>query len=151
MDAVVDGTNADDLESHRPGRRALRELGIGTPLAEVGLTKEQIRAVSRAMRLPTWNKAATPCLATRIPYDQRLEAERLSMVDKAESQIRDLGYGVVRVRDHGELARVELGQEDLRHMDFETFRAKVAPRLRELGFQFVALDLQPYRSGPWDG
>lgn len=150
-DTVLDGTNADDLRSHRPGRRALKELGISSPLAEVGLTKEEIREISRMMGLPTWNREANPCLATRIPYGRRLQADRLSMIDRAESHIRDLGYRIVRVRDHGDLARVELGEEELQRMDLESFAARVVPRLRELGFRFVALDLQPYRSGPWDG
>ncbi len=150
-DSVLDGTNADEVDSHRPGRKALEELGISSPLAEVGLTKEEIRELSRMMALPTWNKEASPCLATRIPYGRGLQADRLSVIDRAESHIRDLGYRVVRVRDHGELARVELGEEELRRMDLESFRAGVVPRLRELGFRFVALDLQPYRSGPWDG
>jgi uncharacterized protein len=145
---VCDGTNKDDLGAYRPGRRALEELGVTSPLAETGLTKDDIRELSRSLGLPTWNKEPMPCLATRIPYGEALERSRLSRIDRAEESIRSLGFRVVRVRDGGERAEVEIGEEEIEGADMEELRGKISPRMSELGY--VSFGISPYRRGRWD-
>lgn len=143
--AVVSGANADDAGDHRPGLRAGRELGVVNPLMEAGLTKADIRIASQAMGLPTWDKPAMACLASRVPYGQAITAERLSRIEQAERALRDLGFAQVRVRDYQELARLELPAEDLRRCLDE--RVEVTQRLRQCGYLFVTMDLDGFRSG----
>ena len=150
FDTVMDGTNSDDHGAYRPGLRALAELKVVSPLAQAGLEKADIRRLSKILGLSTWNKEPMPCLATRIPYGQTLESSRLSRIDRAETCLRDLGYRVVRVRDHGDTARIELGKEDLTNLDVNDFQDKVTQRLKDLGYGYVTLDLSPYVSGSWD-
>jgi uncharacterized protein len=142
---VVDGTNAEDLGDHRPGRRAARELGVRSPLEEVGLTKAEIRQLARARGLPNWDAPSDACLASRIPYGTPITAEKLSRIGRAEEVLRELGLGQLRVRDHGEIARIELEPGDLaaglKH------RHRVIQELRSLGYAYVTLDLQGFRSG----
>lgn len=146
--AVVEGSNYDDLGQHRPGLRALRELGIRSPLTEAGLTKAEIRALSREMGLPTWDKPAQACLATRFPYGERLTLEKLERVEKAEEFLRSLGFGQLRVRSHGPLARIEVpGEDRARLLKSAT---PIVARLKELGYTYVTLDLEGYRSGSMD-
>ncbi|MGO8969203.1 MAG: ATP-dependent sacrificial sulfur transferase LarE [Myxococcaceae bacterium] len=145
--AVVDGFNADDRLDHRPGHRAAEEARVHSPLAEAGLTKDEIRALSQAAGLPTWDKPAMPCLASRIPYGTSVTEERLVQVGSAESELRALGLRTFRVRYHGEVARLEVAQEELARFADSGFRAQVNSALLARGFKFVALDLEPFRSG----
>ncbi|MGO9832345.1 MAG: ATP-dependent sacrificial sulfur transferase LarE [Myxococcaceae bacterium] len=145
--AVVDGFNADDRFDHRPGHRAAEEARVHSPLAEAGLTKEEIRALSQAAGLPTWDKPAMPCLASRIPYGTPVTEERLAQVGSAESELRALGLRTFRVRYHGEVARLEVAAEELARFADAAFRERVNSALLARGFKFVALDLEPFRSG----
>jgi len=145
--AVLEGSHADDLGQHRPGRRAVLELGVRSPLLEVGLTKLQVRALARAGGLAHWNRPAEACLATRVPFGEDLTVERLGRVEAAERAVRARGFVVVRVRDHGALARVEVGADELPRLLDPALRAAVAADLRAAGYAWVALDLDGYRSG----
>jgi len=146
--AVLDGANADDLADLRPGKTAAKELGVRSPLAEAGLSKGEIRFLSRRMGLPTWDKPAAACLASRIPYGDEITPEKLRQVERAESFLHRVGFRTVRVRHHGELARIELPLEDLATLAAEpTLRSKVVDFLKEVGFTFVAADLAGHRSG----
>ena len=148
MAVVVDGTNADDLGDHRPGAAAARERGVRSPLAELGFTKDAIRRLSRARGLPTWSQPSAPCLASRIPYGTAVTAERLRRVERAEEAVRALGVaGDLRVRDHGELARVELAADELPRWLDAGAAAALSAAVREAGFARVALDLRGFRSG----
>jgi pyridinium-3,5-biscarboxylic acid mononucleotide sulfurtransferase len=147
LDAVVDGFNADDKLDHRPGHRAALESKVRSPLAEAGLTKDEIRALSQLSGLPTWDKPAMPCLASRIPYGTAVTEERLYQVGSAESDLRALGLRVFRVRYHGDIARLEVGAEELERFADVSFRERVNAALKGHGFKYVALDLEPFRSG----
>ncbi len=145
---VVDGTNADDVGGHRPGMQAAREHAVASPLAEVGLTKEEIRRRSRALGLPTWQQPASPCLSSRLPYGTSVTPERLGLVERAERAVRDLGVtGDMRVRYHDDVARVELAPAELtawlEPVRAESLRAAVSAA----GFPRVAIDLRGFRSG----
>lgn len=144
---VVDGSNVDDTGDYRPGMLALEELGISSPLRAAGLTKEDIRRYSREMGLPTWNKQAFACLASRFPYGQEITHEKLEMVDRAEQYLLDLGFRQVRVRHHGEIARIEVAREERKRFFDEDLLDKVQAKLKEVGFRYVTLDLQGYRTG----
>ncbi len=145
---VVDGQNMDDDADYRPGSRAARELGVRSPLREAELTKPEIRQLSRRLGLPTWNKPAYACLASRIPYGQPITAEKLNQVDAGESLIRDLGIAwQVRIRHEGDTARIEVEADALAHFMDPDVRLRVVSGLRELGFKFVALDLEGYTTG----
>lgn len=145
---VLDGENADDAHVYRPGSRARLELGVRSPLQEAGLTKAEIRELARAAGLEAWDKPSSPCLATRFPYGEEIRPELLARVLEAEEFLRSLGCREVRVRCHGRLARLEVAPADLSRV-FEARRA-VASFLKELGFLYVALDLEGYRSGSLD-
>jgi uncharacterized protein len=144
---VADGTNADDEGDFRPGMRALKELEIRSPLKEVGLTKQEIRAYSKQLGLATWDRPSFACLASRFPYGTRITRERLRQVDRAEGLLREQGFRTFRVRYHGDLARIEVSEDDLARFLDAAFRKNVVDRLRELGFLYVTLDLQGYRMG----
>ena len=147
---VVDGSNLDDDGDYRPGMRALAELDIQSPLKECGFTKADVRALSRELSLPTWNMPSAACLASRFAYGESITANKLLRVEQAEQYLRDLGFGQLRVRIHGEqgtLARIEVPQEDLAQLAVPGVRAQVTSRLRELGFTYVCLDLDGFRSG----
>lgn len=143
--AVVSGANADDAGDLRPGLQAGRDLGVRNPLMEAGLTKSEIRQASRAMGLPTWDKPAMACLASRIPYGQAITAEGLGRVERAEDAMKDLGFAQVRVRDHQSVARIEVPLGDLDKV--LCCRQEIVARLRQIGYAYVALDLQGFRSG----
>ena len=145
--ALADGFNADDVGDYRPGAAAAREHGVRSPLLEAGLTKNEIRALSRELGLPTWDKPAMACLSSRVPYGERISREKLEQIDRAEQLLRELGYRQVRVRHHGEVARIELAPEDMPRFFTEGLAEPIARRVKELGFKYVALDLQGYRSG----
>jgi pyridinium-3,5-biscarboxylic acid mononucleotide sulfurtransferase len=145
--AIVDGTNADDRFDVRPGARAVEELGILTPIAELGCGKELVRQMARERGLPNWADAACACLASRIPYGEEITAERLDRVAGAEAEIRGLGFATLRVRDHGQVARIEVGPKEIdRALSSEMRRALVAACKRR-GYAFVCLDLEGYRTG----
>jgi len=143
--AVFDGSNADDTRDYRPGRRALKELGIESPLCDAGMTKEEIRALSRQLGLPTADKPSYACLASRFPYGEQITREKLDRVGKAEEGIRRLGLGQLRVRSHGDLARIEL--DPARIDDGWKMRAQLERICRDSGFTFVAIDTRGYRTG----
>jgi uncharacterized protein len=144
---VVFGANHDDLDDFRPGNRALASFGIRSPLAEAGLTKDDIRQLSRQLGLPTADIPSSPCLASRIPYGLEVTAERLKQVDEAEAFLRELGFVELRVRHHDSIARIEVRPEDIGKITVEPVRSRVIDRLKSLGFEFVTLDLQGFRSG----
>jgi len=147
LNFVIDGTNYDDIGDHRPGMKALRELGIRSPLKEAMMTKEDIRSFSRKMGLKTWNKPSFACLASRFPYGKEITREKLSIVDKAESFLRGLNFKQVRVRHHGEIARIELERNDIGTFISKGLMDKVVKKFKELGFLYVTLDLEGYRTG----
>jgi uncharacterized protein len=144
---VVDGTNADDLSDWRPGRQAAAKHGVRSPLAELGFTKQQIRDLSREMGLPTWDKPAMACLASRIPHGTPVTVEALDQVGAAEAMLRALGVRQLRVRHHGETARIETDAAGIALLASEAGRAAAVSRLKALGFRYVALDLEGYRQG----
>jgi uncharacterized protein len=143
---VLDGTNLDDRNDHRPGRQAAEEIGVRSPLEEAGFTKDDIRCLSRQLDLPTWDKPAFACLSSRFPYGTAITAERVSQVGRAEESLRELGFRVLRVRYHGEVARLELGSEEFVQASGE-LKQEVVRRVKQAGFTYVALDLQGYRTG----
>ena len=145
LSAVAEGSNVDDLGDYRPGLQAVRELGIRSPLREAELTKDDIRALSRRMGLPTWNKPSFACLASRFPYGEEITVERLTRVERAEQYLLDLGLEQVRVRSHGDLARIELCAADIPKAVEQ--REKIHATLKGFGFAYVALDLLGYRTG----
>jgi pyridinium-3,5-biscarboxylic acid mononucleotide sulfurtransferase len=144
---VVDGTNADDASDYRPGRRALRELGIVSPLQEAGLTKREIRKLSRERGLPTWNRPALACLATRIPYGTRITPPVLKRIDASETALRAMGFVQVRVRDHGDLARIEIAAAEMDAVRKPGLFSKIVKRFKAAGYRYVTLDLEGYRTG----
>jgi uncharacterized protein len=144
---LVYGATVDDLGDHRPGMASAQARGVRAPLIEAGLDKAAIRTLSRAVGLPTWDKPAMACLSSRFPYGTPITAEKLRQVDRAEAAVRSLGFRNFRVRHHGELARLEIAQEELSRVWEEGRAAAVVERLTELGFVHVTLDLRPFRSG----
>ncbi len=147
MAHVIEGSNADDEGDYRPGAKAIRELGIGSPLQEVNLTKREIRELSRAWGLPTWSKQSGACLASRFVYGEPITREKLHMAEKAEDWLRDRGFGKLRVRVHGNLARIEVDREDFARAAEPGFREALALAFRKLGFAYVTLDVEGYRMG----
>ena len=144
---VIDGFNADDLDDYRPGRKAALKHGVRSPLMEAGLTKNDIRELSRRAGLPTADEPASACLATRLPYGVKITAEKLQLIDRCEEFLREAGFRVLRVRHHETLARIELGPDDLpRALNPET-AALLSSAFKSFGYQFVTLDLEGYRMG----
>jgi uncharacterized protein len=144
---VADGSNVDDLGDFRPGLRAIEELGIRRPLVEAGMGKEDIRALSREMGLPTWDKPAFACLSSRFPYGQKITKERLAVVDQLEQFLMDVGFRQVRVRHHGDLARIEVAEDERERFFDKSLMDKVHEKFRNRGFIYVTLDLKGYRTG----
>jgi uncharacterized protein len=144
---VADGASLDDDSDHRPGMRAAEELGIVSPLKEARLTKEDIRQISRALGLNTWDKPSFACLASRFPYGEEINARKLKMVGEAERFIRGLGFRQVRVRHHENMARIEVPEEDIEKLTRKSVRQQISSKLREVGYAYVSLDLKGYRTG----
>jgi pyridinium-3,5-biscarboxylic acid mononucleotide sulfurtransferase len=144
---VLDGQNKDDIGDFRPGSRAGEELGIRSPLKEAGLTKNDIRELSQSLGLPTWNKPSLACLASRFPYGTVIEKTTLKQVGAAEAFLRGMGFGQLRVRHHGEIARIEILPEDFTRLQDAAVRTKIISRLKKLGYLYVTLDLAGYRTG----
>ena len=145
--AVADGSNLDDRGDYRPGRRAAREFGVISPLDEAGLSKDDIRALSHEAGLPTWDEPASACLSSRIPYFSEVTDEKLRTIERAEEAVRALGFRVVRVRHHDQVARLELGAEEMARAIEPATAAAITEALTAIGFRFVALDLKGYRLG----
>jgi len=142
---VVDGSNLDDLDDYRPGQRAAQECGMRSPLQEAGLTKSDIRALSREMGLSTWDKPSAACLASRIPYGTPITEEALVRIGRAEQVLRELGFGQLRVRHHDSIARIEIPAGDFERI--LTHRGNIVEALRDLGYTYITLDLNGFRSG----
>ena len=147
-DTIASGANLDDQGDHRPGMKAAGEHGVRHPLQEAGLTKDHVRGLAKAWGLPTWDKPATPCLSSRIAYGEEVTPERVRMIDAAEGWLRRQGLRLLRVRYHkGDLARIEVPVEELARLADPELRRSLIPAFRELGFKFVTLDLEGFRSG----
>lgn len=147
LPCIVYGSIADDAHDHRPGRQAARQYGVRAPLEEAGLTKQEIRQLSRDCGLPTWDKPSFACLSSRFPYGEAITQDKLRRVEQAEQFLRDHGFRVFRVRHHEPLARIELPAEDFPRLLCGDLRQRLVERFVELGFRFVTLDLAGYRSG----
>ncbi len=144
---VLDGANLDDRDDHRPGRTAAREHGVRSPLEEAGLTKREIRFLSRLLGLRTWKKPSLACLSSRFPYGVEITEERLERVKRCEEYLHELGFSQVRVRFHNEIARIELDPQEIANLLDNNLREKIAQRFTELGFTYVTVDLRGYRTG----
>jgi len=142
---VVDGTNADDVHDHRPGRQAAREWGIRSPLMEAGMTKNEIRQLARQLELPNWDKPAAACLSSRIPYGTMIDLEMLTQVEKAEQSLHRLGFRQLRVRHHDRVARIEVELQDFPLI--LNRREEILQAIQAAGYQYVTLDLAGFRSG----
>ena len=147
MKEVAEGSNLDDNGDYRPGLQAVAELGVKSPLREIGFSKEQIRILSNYLGLPTWDKQSFACLSSRFPYGEEITEKKLSMVDKSEQLLLDLGFHQLRVRIHGNMARIELDPAEFDKFMQEDVRTKVYDKLKEFGFTYVTLDLKGYRTG----
>ena len=145
--AIVDGSNADDRGDYRPGRQAAREFGVLSPLDEASLTKTDIRELSREAGLPTWDEPASACLSSRIPYGSDVTDEKLRAIEQAEEALRHLGFRIVRVRHHGDIARIELGRDEIPRALAAGTAEAIDAALRALGFRYVTIDLRGYRLG----
>jgi pyridinium-3,5-biscarboxylic acid mononucleotide sulfurtransferase len=147
MKTIVDGANLDDRGDYRPGMRAAADMGIVSPLLEAGFRKADARSLARALGLPNWDLPASPCLASRFPYGETISAEGLRMVGAGERYLRSLGFRQVRVRHHGTVARIEVSEGDIPGAAEAPVRRAIVEHLRGLGYGYVALDLQGFRSG----
>ncbi|MFN2513028.1 MAG: ATP-dependent sacrificial sulfur transferase LarE [Pyrinomonadaceae bacterium] len=147
IEFIVDGSNTDDLGDYRPGRAAANEHGVRSPLIEVGMSKQEVRELSRRAGLPTWDKPASPCLSSRIAYGTPVTIERLATVDRGEDILRQLGFREFRVRHHDNLVRLEISPAEMDRALRGEIVEQLAQRFRELGFKYVTLDLHGYRTG----
>jgi pyridinium-3,5-biscarboxylic acid mononucleotide sulfurtransferase len=145
--AIADGSNADDRGDYRPGRQAAREFGVRSPLDEAGLTKAEIRELSRVAGLPTWDEPASACLSSRIPYFSEVTDEKLRMIERAETALRDMGFRICRVRHHDTIARLELGRDEMARAFDPEIASAIDRELRAIGYAHVTIDLRGYRLG----
>lgn len=145
--AICDGNNLDDTGDFRPGRRAASELGVVSPLIECGITKSELRFLSKLAGLPTWDRPASACLSSRIPYGMEVTPEKLTVIERGEDELRKLGFVVFRLRHHGDLARVEIAPEEMSMALTAQMAGEITRRLKALGFKYVTLDLEGYRTG----
>jgi len=144
---IIDGTNYDDLTDYRPGLKAAKEFGIRSPLIEAKVTKKEIRSLSQHMGLPTWNKPASPCLASRIPYNTLITPEILQLIAKGERFIHSLGFSQLRLRHHGSIARIEVDEQEINLLLRNEVRQKIVKELKSMGYKYVTLDLAGYCTG----
>jgi len=144
---ILDGSNIDDLKDHRPGRRAAKEFSVRSPLIEAGISKAEVREIARALHLSEWDKPSLACLSSRIPYGTRITPAILHTIQIAEDHLRVLGFRQVRVRHHGETARIEIGRGDFGRLLSEEIAETITRELKKLGFTYVCLDLEGYRTG----
>jgi len=144
---MADGSNMDDLSDHRPGKKALREKNVRSPLQEAGLSKSDIRELSRKFGLPTWNKDALACLSSRFPYGETIDLKKLKMVDAAENFLSDLGFRSIRARHEKDTIRIEVLPSQIGLFTDDILRLKVVAKMKELGYHYIALDLEGYRQG----
>jgi len=144
---VIFGTNYDDLDDFRPGNRAMKVFGVRSPLAEAQLTKDEIRQISRQLNLPTADLPASPCLASRISYGLEVTEQRLKQIDQAEEFLRSLGLVEFRVRHHDTVARIEVNPQDIKKITTQPLRSQIVEKFKSLGFKFITVDLQGFRSG----
>lgn len=144
---VIDGSNADDSKDWRPGMRAAKKHGVRSPLLEAGLYKEEIRKLSKDMGLPTWSKPSTPCLSSRFPYGTIITRDALKKIEEAEDFLKDLGFTELRVRYYGDMAKIELGSDEIERLFDKKIREEVVKKLKNIGFKYVSLDLEIFRSG----
>lgn len=147
LSVVVDGSNTDDLGDYRPGRRATAELGIRSPLLEAGLSKEEVRLLSRELGLPTWDKQPFACLASRFPYGTEITAGRLAQIERCEEFLKNSGFHTYRVRFHDETARIEVGEAEIARFLVPEQRRAIVDFFKATGFTYVSLDLEGYRTG----
>ncbi len=147
LKAVIEGSNADDTSDFRPGMKAVKKFNVRSPLLEAGLTKVEIRSLSKELNLPTWNKPAMACLSSRIPYGETITEERLYRIEQAETALKNLGLLQVRVRDHNEVARIEVEASQIINITSDLFRDSVVKVLKQTGYKYVCLDLEGYRTG----
>jgi uncharacterized protein len=147
IDKVAEGSNLDDLADYRPGAAATRELGIFSPLRDAGLTKAEIRGISKRLSLPTWDKPAFACLASRVPYGERIDAAKLARVEASEDYLRGLGFRQFRVRSHGDIARLEVARDERPGLFDEERMDAISARLKSLGFVYVCVELEGYQMG----
>ncbi len=144
---LLDGSNVDDTLDYRPGMRVAADYNVKSPLIEAGLSKKEIRELSRQVGLPTWDKPSSPCLSSRFPYSQRITKEALRRVEKAEEFLREIGFHEVRVRDHDGVARIEVGENEIDLVLTPERKSLISEKLKSLGYRFVSLDLDGYRMG----
>jgi len=147
ISTVIEGSNTDDLRDYRPGRKAALEFSVRSPLVEVGISKAEVRELARTLKLAVWDKPSLACLSSRIPYGTRITPEILETIQSAEDQLRVLGFRQVRVRHHGETARIELSRADFGRLLKDEMAAQVTAALKRLGYTYVCLDLEGYRTG----
>ncbi len=147
LDHVLDGSNRDDTNDFRPGRKAAREFGVRSPLREAGLGKEEIRRLSKKMGLRTWDKPALACLASRLPYGTKIAGKCLRVIDEAEAFLRSLGVTQVRVRHHGDIARIEVPAGEIGRVMQKKSRLRIIRKLKDLGYRYVTVDMEGYRTG----
>lgn len=149
IETIFEGTNASDVKKHRPGYKAIvEEENVYSPWVEAGITKEEIRIIAKGLGLPVYDKPSSPCLATRIPFNERITLERLKRVEEAEEVVRAISnVNVVRVRDHGKIARIEVGRDEIRKFFDIEVMDRIARELKKLGYRYVTLDLEGYREG----
>lgn len=147
VEHILDASNLDDCGDFRPGRQAARQKGVRSPLVEAEMTKADIRALSRELQLPTWDMPAAACLASRFPYGEQITVEKLSRVERAEGALRRLGFRQLRVRSHGNLARIEVSVDRVHDLTEGDMRERVLHAVKEAGYSFVTVDLQGYRLG----
>ncbi|MCE5195051.1 MAG: ATP-dependent sacrificial sulfur transferase LarE [Nitrospiraceae bacterium] len=146
-DFILDGSNLDDMKDFRPGRKAAGKYLVRSPLVEAELTKDEIKKLSKKLNIPLWNRPASPCLASRFPYGEAITLEALKQISRAESFIKSLGFKEFRVRHHGDTARIELNKNDFKKMLNKNIKKSVVGKLRSLGYKFISLDLEEFRSG----
>jgi pyridinium-3,5-biscarboxylic acid mononucleotide sulfurtransferase len=144
---MVDGSNMDDLSDHRPGKKALREKNVRSPMQEAGLTKSEIREISRELGLTTWNKDALACLSSRFPYGESIDLQKLQMVDAAENFLSDLGFSNIRARHEKNTLRIEITPSEIKRLADDHLRQRLVDKMKELGYRYISLDLEGYRQG----